>query len=297
MKESPLTASRSSSSQEEQILHEFRGMQGERFRIGSLRLFQHEYQRSKPASFYTIVWNRASISELTIDDIPLALDKNQLTFCTPTNYLAIAEAGDGIMLQFNREFYCVQQHDQEVSCIGLLFYGSGGFPVVNTTDHNEQFSAMLTLFEEELRIQDHIQSEMLHVILKRWIIIATRLFRSQSVSQDIADTSIDLVRQFHVLVEQHFRTKHSVAEYADILNKSPKTLSNVFAKYNQLTPRDIIHSRIVVEAKRLLLHTDQQVKEIGFALGFDDVQNFSRFFKNIEGISPMEFKHHHARRV
>jgi AraC family transcriptional activator of pobA len=290
MKESTLSKSRISLGDQEHTLHEFRGNEGEYFRFGSLRFFQREYQRSTQSSLYTIVWNRSGVSSLMIDDIPLAVHTNYLTFCTPTNYLAIAEAGDGIMIQFNREFYCIQQHDHEVSCIGLLFYGSGGFPLVDATNHSEQFSAMLTLFEEELRIHDHIQSEMLHVILKRWIIVATRLFRAQSVAPDIAESSIDLVRQFHVLVEQHFRTKHSVADYADMLNKSPKTLSNLFAKYNQLTPRDIIHSRVIVEAKRLLLHTDRQIKDIGYNLGFDDVQNFSRFFKNIIGTAPLEYR-------
>lgn len=69
-------------------------------------------------------------------------------------------------------------------------------------------------------------------------------------------------------------------EYADLLNKSPKTLSNLFSIYNQKSPLQIIHERISLESKRLLVYTDKSTKEIAFELGFEEVAHFSRFFKN-----------------
>lgn len=92
---------------------------------------------------------------------------------------------------------------------------------------------------------------------------------------------LDLIREFNFLVEMHFRKNHSVAEYAAMLHKSPKTLSNLFAQYNTKTPVQIIHNRIQMEARRMLQHTHQSIKEIGYSLGFDNIQSFSRFFKKI----------------
>ena len=92
-----------------------------------------------------------------------------------------------------------------------------------------------------------------------------------------------------MLVESHFKEAHSVAFYAEKLNKSPKTLSNSFAKYNH-SPLQIIHSRIVLETKRQLLYTDKSSKEIAYDIGFDDASHLSRLFKKQTSLTPSEFK-------
>jgi len=92
------------------------------------------------------------------------------------------------------------------------------------------------------------------------------------------------------LVEANFRTEHSVSFYAQQLCKSPKTLANVFAIYNNKTPSQLIQERILIEAKRLLTYTQQSVKQITFELGFEDVAYFSNYFKKHTALSPVEFR-------
>ena len=101
---------------------------------------------------------------------------------------------------------------------------------------------------------------------------------------------LDIVREFNFLVEMHYKTKHSVMEYAEMLNKAPKTLSNLFLQYNQTAPLQIIQERILLEAQRLLQYSDRTVKDITYELGFEDIQTFSRFFKNKKGLSPTDFR-------
>ena len=93
-----------------------------------------------------------------------------------------------------------------------------------------------------------------------------------------------------MLVEGHFREKHKVIDYAELLNKSPKTLSNLFTKYNNKTPLQVISDRIILEAKKLLLLSKQSSKEIAYSLGFSEPSHFSKFFKNQVGTSPINFK-------
>jgi AraC-like DNA-binding protein len=92
------------------------------------------------------------------------------------------------------------------------------------------------------------------------------------------------------MIEQHFKTKHTVSEYAELLFKSPKTLSKIFSKSGSKTPLNYIHDRKMLEARRLLHYSDKSVKEIAYEIGYQDIQTFSRFFKKQEGISPTEFK-------
>jgi AraC-like DNA-binding protein len=75
-----------------------------------------------------------------------------------------------------------------------------------------------------------------------------------------------------------------------MLNKSPKTLSNLFKKYNEKSPLQVIQNRTILEARRLLRYSDKSIKEIAYEIGYEDIQSFSRFFKKVEGISPSDFK-------
>ena len=193
--------------------------------------------------------------------------------------------------QFDREFYCIVDHDKEVSCVGFLFYGAKQ-PLFLHLDASaqRQFDALLTVFADEFLTKDAIQGEMLRMLLKRLIIKTTRLAREQSFAPELTEADMDIVRRYNLLVENHYRTLHSVADYADRLNKSPKTLANLFALAHQPSPSHIIHSRIALEARRLLLYTDKSMKEIAFELGFSEAAHFSRFFKKQTGQPPSLFK-------
>jgi len=100
---------------------------------------------------------------------------------------------------------------------------------------------------------------------------------------------LDLIREYNYLVEKHFKEKHNVAEYAELLHRSPKTLSNHFRKFAKKSPLDYIKSRRMLEARRLLLQGDMSIKEVAYELQFEDIQSFSRFFKREEGLSPGAF--------
>ena len=146
------------------------------------------------------------------------------------------------------------------------------------------------MFVIEMESKDELKSEMLQMMLKRLLILCIRIYKEQTELVDFDKQQFDLIREYNYLVEVHFRTKHQVADYATLLHKSPKTLSNVFKKTGKKTPLQIIQDRIMLEAIRLLRYTDKSIKEISYDVGYEDIQTFSRFFKKIEGISPSEFK-------
>nr|WP_262915471.1 helix-turn-helix domain-containing protein [Niabella ginsengisoli] len=95
---------------------------------------------------------------------------------------------------------------------------------------------------------------------------------------------------FNLTLEGHFKTEHSVSFYAKVLNRSPKTLSNLFAALNYPPPSKVIQNRILLEAKRYFNYSGKTAKEIGYALGFTSPAHFSRFFKQHSGKSISTFK-------
>ncbi len=249
-------------------------------------------QLLKENSFYKSIWCTSGEQTLIVDGYEVTLSENQVLFCTPVNIVEVPKDNRGLVAYvFNREFYCIRDHDQEVSCMGILFFGSSNAPIINLSMREKTtMSAMLVLFQEEFENRDHIQGEMLRTLLKRLLIMATRLIKKEENVQDLTVKQVDLIRKFNILVEQHFKEKHQVADYAALLFKSPKTLSNFFKKHHVKSPLKIINDRITAEAKRLLRYSDQTAEEIAYELGYKEPSHFSKFFKKQTGKSPLTYR-------
>jgi hypothetical protein len=75
-------------------------------------------------------------------------------------------------------------------------------------------------------VRDNLQEEMLRIILKRFIITCTRIAREKCGVTPEQEKAFDIVRRFYILVDQHFREKKQVQDYADLLFRSPKPLTD-----------------------------------------------------------------------
>ena len=241
----------------------------------------------------SVIWFKEDGNKLTIDSKEHTFDKDQLLFLTAFHKVEIEEIHKFQFLRFNSPFYCILDHDSEVGCKGILFFGSKNVPIIKPSDEElEILDAVWKVIAMEMKSNDNLQLEMLQMILKRILILCTRIYKAQSNFSNIDTNKVDIVRDFNFLVEQHFKDKHAVSEYASMLNKSPKTLSNLFKKLNDQTPLQMIQARRMLEVRRLLKYTDRPISEIGYEIGFSDIQSFSRFFRKHEGISPSEFRTH-----
>lgn len=239
----------------------------------------------------SIVWNLVGEAKLEIDGVVHSIVPQQLLFLTEFHKVKVRQVQHLRLVRFNRPFYCIIDHDSEVGCKGILFFGASHVPTIHIPeDELEKFEILWQMFQIEMKSRDKLQIEMLQMMLKRLVILCTRLNKEQQQMLVLENSQMDLLREFNFLVEKNFKTKHSVAEYAELLHKSPKTLSNIFSKAQQKRPLQIIQERIMLEARRLLTHTELTVKEVAYEIGFDSIQSFSRFFKGKEGVSPKEFR-------
>lgn len=259
-------------------------------KIGNETLLE-AYKETKQPDLYTFIRTTNSKAEIVVDSIPYTIAPNSILALTTVQYFQFISGKNLVVYQFNREFYCIKDHDQEVSCAGLLFFGNTHIPIIELEEKEQKkLNSLNEVFIEELETKDTIQAEMLRMLMARFIIISTRLLKAkEGFVESFKDTKIDLLREFNMLVETHFKTEHSVSFYADKLFKSPKTLSNTFAKLNK-SPLQIIHERVLLEAKRLLIYTDKTAKEIAYEVGFEDASHLSRLFKKHTQLSPSDFK-------
>jgi len=253
--------------------------------------FTRLFFREREKRFNAIIWNRGKAQRMTVDEMFFEVPENTFISLNVSHSFRLERSEDAVIWQFNREFYCIVTHDEEVSCTGLLFYGwREATPIILDEKEARSFGLLTEVFLEEFTDRDNIQGEMLRVLLKRLIIKLTRLVKSQSTAGELTTSELDMVRKYNQLVENHYKKHHQVQDYANMMFKSPKTLSNLFAKYSHKSPVQIIADRLFLESKRLMLYTDMSASEIGFELGFGEPAHFSRFFKKMAGITPTEFK-------
>jgi hypothetical protein len=253
---------------------------------------QNYFEQKSDFTFHTIAWNKGKTQKVIIDEIEYEFAANTLLPIMLNQSFKFENAEDIVAWQFNREFYCILNHDAEVGCVGFIFFGPSSTMFVKLDDeHIEKMQKLLDLFIEEYESEEDIKGEMLRMLLVRLIIQTTRLAKKQYLDKsEIVEEKFNLLRQYNVLVEIHFRKERQVQFYAGLLNKSPKTISNIFSLYSKKTPLQIIQERVITEAKRLFYYTDKSVKEIADDLGFEDVAHFSKFFKNCTSQNPSELK-------
>jgi len=261
---------------------------------GESQIDRRSFTRDREKKYFTIVWNRGGQQSILIDGVEHKfLPDTFLPLMFDQTY-SIENAEEVVAWQFNREFYCIIDHDAEVSCVGFLFAAGDTISIAIDEAMKVKFESLLHLFITELQTKDTIQREMLLVLLKRLIIDITKLARTTYVPDPkLQGEKLDIFRQFNLLVEANFKSQHSVNFYAQQLNKSPKTLSNLFPQYYQKTPLQIIQDRIITEARRLLSYTEMPVKQVTYELGFEDPAYFSNFFKRYTSLSPADFRKSH----
>ena len=267
-------------------------------RLGAILGFTNDIKNEEERFSITsktikFLWNRNDRPlMIQIDGMDLKLLPDQIITVTYLQHVSYCEAQLPLTaILFNREFYCISDHDSEVSCNGILFFGTQDIPIITIPEEQlNKFNLLYDIFIEEFATPDSIQGGMLQMLLKRMIIMCTRLAKEQLIVKTLGNEQIETIRKFNILVDLNFKTKRKVSDYAELLHKSPKTLSNLFAIYNQKSPQQIILERIALEAKRLLNFTDKQNQEIAFELGFNDPAHFSRFFKKMTQTTPSEYR-------
>ena len=269
---------------------QYQGKTNEYLKLANITVDNGHVLKEVIESSLTLLWFESDNNVMVIDGVTHRFSKNQMVALTEFHNIEIKNIAEAKLLRFNRSFYCILDHDNEVGCKGILFFGASQLPIINVPEKElEVLKTVWQMFLMEMESKDELQLSMLQMMLKRFLILCTRLYKKQK-QYPTTKINADIVREYNFLVEQNFKNIHNVTEYAKLLNKSPKTLANVFSKMGGKTPLQYIQDRIMLEARRLLRYTDKGVSEIGYELGYEDLQTFSRFFKKQEGVPPSEFR-------
>jgi AraC-like DNA-binding protein len=240
---------------------------------------------------YTIYWIKEGKGIYNIDFEKYHFDGNVLFFLSPGQVFKVdsEKIKHAYKITFVRDFYCIQTHDAEVSCNGILFNNIYETPIIKPcAKETKKLNGILEALIEEFQNNETAQYDMLQSYLKQFMISAVRVKKENDTLK--TDEVTRLFKDFSLLVEEHYKSIHSVSTYANRLGISPKSITKHFKKMGNQSPSDFIKNRILLESKRMLIYSDFTIKEIAFELGFNDPAYFTRFFTKALQKSPLQFK-------
>ena len=273
--------------------------------IGHFNVFQLDDfigENSKSLSFNRRIYFKVTLifgkSRVHYADKIIDIEKQALVFSNPQipySWESMDDKQSGFFCVFTESFF--QQ-------FGMLseypVFQPNGNPVYNLSeeqaaDFQQIFQKMFTEINSDYiykyDVLRNIVFEVLHTAMKLQPVNLIVNHQSSNGSERVSSLFMELLeRQFPIEnVNQQIELR-SASEYANRLNIHINHLNRVLKETIQQTTSDIIASRILKEAKILLMHTNWNISQIGYCLGFEETSNFSNFFKKHIDVSPANFR-------
>ena len=245
------------------------------------------------AQFYHILWIEKGTGTHFVDFKPIPLKDNMLIFVAHNSVNQYDPKGSyqGKAIIFTKSFFCKNQSDVHFLNSSILFSDLYPTAYFNIIPCGNQLNILVNSIQTEFtRETDHAQYPILHNMLHIFLLQAEREMKTQGFKTLKPGLNLEMLLQFKEILEQEFQRKKSVKEYALLLNVSEKQLHKASTTLLDKTPKKLIDERIILEAKRLLVHSSAPVKEISYQLGFEEPTNFVKYFKKHENIPPLEFR-------
>lgn len=247
-------------------------------------------------NYFSLIWVQHGSGKIKADFAEHDFDANSLFAFSPYQPYMISSDNSikGIAICFHPEFFCIYKHHKEVSCNGVLYNNVYQPPFVTVDEASATtFQMLCDQIKTEMQNPALAQYELLVSYLKIFLITASRLKTQQhpKAAEELKDNKEPFILQkLKDAIEENFKSKHSPADYAEMLFISPKALAKITKSHFNKTLSSLINERIIIEAKRELYLTDKTVKEIAYELGYEDEYYFSRFFKVNADVSPQLYR-------
>ena len=153
-----------------------------------------------------------------------------------------------------------------------------------------QYRRLLSMLDEEYQSASIGRDLMLERIAGVFLMALAREARRQALTVAPVGRADALLDTFRGLLDVHYTEHWTVEQYAQALHTSVSSLNRCCSANIGLTAGTIIRNRLLLEAKRRLIYTQDSVDAVAFRLGFKDAAYFSRFFRRLEGVPPGRYR-------
>lgn len=272
----------------EKVSFAFRTMEEIHAHMGEIKDVPHRHD------YYTILWASNACGDHFIDYKQHLIRPNTIFFVNPGQVHQVITFGnpEGYVIMFTREYLNQNMISEDfLTNLGLFSESADTPPLIINDESDQNLRSIVQNIESAFRRKESFWQEQLSSYLKLLLIECNKLApQMNNDNPQRFQASRNILKNFKSTIEVKFKEWHKVSYYAEELNISPDYLNSVVKTSIGKTAKEFIQNRLVLEAKRLGVHTQLSTKEIAFDLGFEDPSHFSKFFKNCEGSSFSEFR-------
>lgn len=277
-----------------EMLHSNYDIQPGAFSISNLETMEEEdvqlagvVHRHK---YFEIIFLMEGSMACQIDTEKHVLDAGHLCLIRPGKMHAM-DPGSGVKgysVSFAPEFFAVSLERSLLLNASSVFSFSDGDPVLVSGAIKMEILKLMRLMAREYHEPGLFKAEALRGLLKILFIYLSRLAKKEPPVR--LNRKNQIVENFLSMLDEKFSTHRRPADYADALSVTTNYLNETVKTVSGFTTSYHIHQRVILEAKRMAVYSDESMKQVASKLGFDDVCHFSRFFKKASGQGFSEFK-------
>jgi AraC-like DNA-binding protein len=242
--------------------------------------------------FYHVVWVRHGHGTHVIDSVEYSVCPDSIFFMGPGQIhdFDLSEDAAGHAVSFSADFFSFKVRTRHAET-EVPVYDFERMPAALYLDP-AQAAALRPLIDGIAAEYDDDSPGREDAIWSYLCVFLIKAARLGGMAPDDAHAprGVLLSRRFKALLEKHFHTVTDAAAYARMLHVTERALNDATRQALGATAGKLIRERVMLEARRLLLHTEESVAEISAQLAFEDPAYFSRCFKKHTGRSPIEFR-------
>ena len=242
-------------------------------------------------SFYQVIWfhkaGRHYVDYQVIDhpeNTIFFINKNQIHyFCTDAS-------NEGFLFHFNDFFINRFSQGMMQRFSTSIFNEIGSNHLRLSASDSKKIGLITSFIESEILFKDTYYREQVYHFFQNILFQIERLRQKQDqIDLNVSEDYL-LAANFKKLITEQIDTFSSIDDYAEKLGTNAKNLTTISKKFLLNTPANIIKECKLLEAKRMLSNQKTSIKEIAYALGFDDPAYFTKYFKKGVGLTPKEFQ-------
>lgn len=204
---------------------------------------------------------------------------------------------DGYVLFFTREYFLLDfDHDKLVRL--PFFKSTFSIPYLKLNQIEQQeVEALYSQIHDEYKSHRLNYHVMIRLYLNVMFIELSRVYKEKHKENIGYNYELIQFNRFESLIDKHFQEHQPISFYADRMSISLKQLSYLCKKTVGKTPSEMLMERIILEAKRLVIHSDMSIRSISEALNYNDNSYFIRIFKKVCNQTPEQFRYSFGNRT
>lgn len=241
-------------------------------------------------NFFYILALEKGAGEHSIDFVSYPVNDHTVFIMRPgqVHQITLKSKSKGYLMQFNSDFYSpIEKTANQIfrKAINRNVYQ------LDPDASKRTFSILQNILREYTNKQDNF----LEIIKSSLNIFFIEMLRQSPIIQHLPHSNGEYMQErlteFQELIRLHITSHKQVAFYAEKLHLTAYQLNAITKATLDKTSSEVINDYIILEAKRYLLATSNQINQIAWHLGYEDVSYFIRFFKKHTGHSPEAFRH------